>query len=93
MTIACCIADDLTVAVGSTTTEVRTNATQADDFYNTLTLVIINAAGVVARRVDDYANTNGAFTVETLPFTPSSGDRALVLSILGHEDDNASIFV
>jgi hypothetical protein len=74
------IAADLTTAAGSSSTEVRTGATQADNFYNELVLLVRNAAGVVARRITDYALTDGAFTVDpALPFTPSPGDRVIVL--------------
>jgi len=81
--ISALIADTLTVASGSTSTVIRTSATQADDFYNNLVFVVINTAGVVARGIDDYDNTNGAFTVDpALPFTPASGDTAFVLNSL-----------
>ena len=75
------IANDLTVAVGSSTTEVRTGATQATGFYDEMVLVVINSAGAVARSISAYNNTNGAFTVATLPFTPSSGDRVIVIAL------------
>jgi hypothetical protein len=70
----------LEVAATSTTTLVKTDADEADDFYNGLTLVVIDTAGeAVARAIDDYANTDGAFTVETLPFTPDALDVAYVV--------------
>lgn len=62
------------VAAGSTTTEIRTGLTQADDFFENMQVVIQNAAGTVVRNVDAYSNTNGAITVSTLPFTPAVGD-------------------
>ena len=71
---------DLVVAAGSSSIEVRTGATEADDFYNEAVLVVVNVAGVAARRVADYVNTNGAFTLDNaLPFTPATSDRAIVL--------------
>ena len=78
--VAAVIADELIAAAGSTTTEIRTNATQANDFYNDMVVVVVNAAGVVARQVTDYAQTNGAFTVSTLPFTPAATDPVYVLN-------------
>jgi len=78
------IGADLTAAAGSTTTEIRTGAAQADDFYNGMTLVVVNSAGVVAREIQDYALINGAFTVTPpLPFTPTTGDRVVILNIDG----------
>lgn len=75
------VAADLIVGSGSTTTEVRTDATQADNFYDNMMLVVVNSAGTIARTIDSYSNTNGAFTlVNALPFTPSSGDRAVVIA-------------
>ena len=75
------IAADILAIAGGSTTEVRTDATEADDFYNEMQLVVLNAAGAVSRRVTDYANTNGAFTVDpALPFTPALNDRVIVLA-------------
>ncbi len=74
------IAAQLTAASGSTTTEVRTGATQANGFYDELVLVIVNSAGVVARRILTYLNTNGAFTVNTLPFTPAISDPVIIVA-------------
>jgi len=77
---AAIIAADLVVAAGSTSTVVKTNATQATGFYDGLIIVAINAAGTVARSVTSYSNTDGAFTLDSaLPFTPSVSDRFIVL--------------
>lgn len=76
------IVDDLTAAVGCSTTEIRTGATQADGFYNDLVIIVWNAAGVVARRITGYLLANGTFTVPALPFIPSAGDRIIVLGRL-----------
>lgn len=74
------IAASPVVAAGSTTTNVRTNATQATGFFDGMTLVVVNAAGVVARQITAYNNTNGAFTVTALPFTPAASDQAFVIA-------------
>lgn len=69
-----------TAATGSTSTIVRSNASQATSFFNGMVLLIINSAGVAARRILSYSNTNGAFTLDSaLPFTPSNGDQMYVL--------------
>lgn len=74
------VALDTTAASGSTSTVVRSAATQADGFFDGATLLVINAAGVATRRITSYANTNGAFTLASaLPFTPSASDRCIVL--------------
>lgn len=70
----------LSAAVGSTSTNIRTAATQPDDFYNDQLLIVINSAGASARQITDYSNTNGQFTVSpALPFTPSVSDTVLVI--------------
>jgi len=46
-------------------------------------VVIINAAGTVTRNIDDFANTNGAITVATLPFTPALDDPVYILRRTG----------
>jgi hypothetical protein len=69
-----------TAAAGSTATEVRTGLTQADDFFNNMMVIVKNAAGTVARRINDFANTNGAISVNALPFTPTVGDDVIILS-------------
>jgi hypothetical protein len=78
------IAAVLTAAPGSTTSLVLTNATQANDFYTGLVLVVRSASGTVARRISGYSTTDGAFTLDpVLPFAPSSGDQVVVLGQLG----------
>ncbi len=74
------IAAQLAATAGSSTTEVRTGATQANGFYDEMVLVVVNSAGVAARRITGYLNTNGAFTVDTLPFTPAVSDPVVVLA-------------
>ena len=73
------VAVESTAAAGSTSTEIRTGLTQADDFFNDMQVVVVNAAGTVVRNITDYANTNGAITVDTLPFTPTPGDPVIIL--------------
>lgn len=77
------VAAESTVVAGSTATNIRTGLTQADDFFNSMQLVVINMAGVVVRNVNDYANANGEFTVDILPFTPAPGDVVIVLARTG----------
>lgn len=74
------IASNLLATAGSTPTEVRTNATQSDDFFVGMIIGIANTAGTAARVIRGYANTNGAFTVDALPFTPSVNDRVSILT-------------
>jgi len=77
------VAAETAAVAGSSATEVRTGLTQADDFFNNMQVVVIGAAGIAARNVDDYANLNGAITVSALPFVPAPGDVVLVLSRTG----------
>lgn len=72
------------VTTGSTTTEIHTDLTESDDFYNNMQVVLFSSsAGVVVRNIDDYAQTNGAITVKELPFTPAEDDEILILSRTG----------
>jgi hypothetical protein len=73
------IAERTTAAVGSTVTEIRTPLTQADDFFNDMQVIVINAAGVAARTINDFANANGAITVTTLPFIPALNDPVIIV--------------
>ena len=71
---------EFTVAASSSTTEVRSNRGEANDFWNGS--VIAFTSGTlkgIARQVSDFANSNGAFTVETLPGTPAENDRAIII--------------
>lgn len=69
----------LVVAAGSTSTVVKTDATEADDFWNGHPLTIANASGSVTRLILSYSNTEGAFTVaEAYPFTPAASDVATI---------------
>lgn len=71
---------DFTVGASSSTTEVRTDLTQANDFWNKGFIVFTTGTyRGVSRYVEDFANTNGAFTVAALPGAPSSGDKGLVI--------------
>jgi len=84
------VAAETAAAAGSSPTEIRTGLTQADDFFNNMQVVVINAAGIAVRNVDDYANLNGAITVTALPFTPALGDVVLVLARTGSVPVNTS---
>lgn len=77
------IAEETTAAAGSTTTEIRTGLTEADGFYNNMQVVVINADGVVSRNVDDFTQTDGILEVLELPFTPSVGDKVIILARTG----------
>jgi hypothetical protein len=77
------VAVETTAVAGSSPTEIRTGLTEADDFYNNMQVVVINAAGVAARNVDDFANINGAITVTALPFTPAATDPVIILARTG----------
>jgi hypothetical protein len=75
------VSEKLVAAAGGSTTEVRTDSTKADGFYNGAQLVVVNAAGVAVREITSYANTNGAFSVgPELPFTPAASDDVFVLA-------------
>jgi hypothetical protein len=63
---------------------VETDATQADGFYDGLTVVVRNASGNVSRRIASYVQTDGVFYFDDdLPFTPAAGDEVIVLGVLG----------
>ena len=82
------VLDEFVVAGGSTAGEVRTNATEADGFFDDAQIIVISVSpGSPAlevravRDVNAYLNTNGAFTPdEPLPFTPAAGDRCIVVA-------------
>lgn len=79
-------------ATGGDADTIETNATKADGFYDGLVVVVRNAAGNVARRIKSYVQTDGAFEVPDLPFTPAAGDDVIVLGALGEvacADDTA----
>ena len=70
-------------------TTVQTNATQTDDFFggaaqgDNMLLLVVNAAGSAVRRITDYAQANGEFTVDpAFPFTPADSDPVVVLNLL-----------
>jgi hypothetical protein len=77
------IAAEAAAVVGSTSTVVLTGLTQADDFFNNMQVVVVNAAGIAVRNIDDFANASGAITVGALPFTPAVGDVVLILAKTG----------
>lgn len=70
-----------TASAGSTSTVVNSTATQPDAFYAGMVLVCVHSSGTAARRIASYANTSGAFTLDTaLPFTPSAADQLYVIA-------------
>lgn len=73
------IATRTTAIAGSSPTEIRTNLTEANGFWDNLQVVVINAAGVSARTINSYAQVNGALTVSTLPFTPALNDPVIII--------------
>ncbi|NIQ78486.1 MAG: hypothetical protein GTN93_10410, partial [Anaerolineae bacterium] len=74
------IAESFTAASGSTSSEVRTGATQATGFFDGMLILVENTNGSAARRVSEYNNTNGAFFLdEALPFTPAISDPVIVI--------------
>jgi hypothetical protein len=77
------IAARLTVGAGASATLVPTDATQADGFYNGMTVMVRSVSGNVVRRIQLFANASGEFTLPELPFVPSPGDDFIVLGILG----------
>lgn len=88
------IAIETTVQAGSTATEVRTALTQADDFFNNMIMVVKEPGGTaIARNVDVYRQTNGAFTTfRPLPFTPTVGQKVFILNRTGSlRDDNSPV--
>lgn len=74
---------EFTVGASSTTTSVRSNRTEANDFW--INAVIAFTTGTyrgLGRKVSAYANTNGAFTVSALPGAPASGDRGIIVGVI-----------
>lgn len=95
-TSTCVIAATAVVGAGSTTTEVRTNLTQANGFWNNMVMVVENTGGTgerVARNIDQYLNANGALTTHVgLPWTPQAGDNVSILARTGSlRDDNSPV--
>jgi len=69
---------------GSTRGVLLTNAVAADDFYNGLQIIVCSDEGSVARRIVDYAMTDGTITLnEDLPFDMDDGDQVIILGRLG----------
>lgn len=79
------------VITGSTTTSIRTDLTQPDNFYNGMLVEVQNAAGTVTRRIDQYFQANGEIqVVEPLPFTPAEDDPIRVLTVFSGFDGRAA---
>jgi hypothetical protein len=86
------IAETATVIAGSTLTEVRTDLTQADDYWTNMQMIVENTGGTgerAARNIDQYLNANGALsTFEGLPWVPQVGDNVYIVARTGSLRDN-----
>jgi len=72
-----------TVASGSTTTEIRTNLTEASGFWDDQVIVFTSGTYInKAKRIVSYNNTNGACTVSALPGAPSVSDTFFILGVI-----------
>lgn len=73
------------VSTGATSTVVLTTITGfGDDFFNDMQVVIFALGGRgVARNVNDYVSSTGAFHVGALPFTPFAGTVVQVVRRTG----------
>jgi hypothetical protein len=69
-----------TVQTGSTSTVVRTTRAEASGYHDNATIVVGNSGVSAVRRIKSYAQTNGAFTVDALPFTPSVGQTVWIIA-------------
>jgi len=74
-----------TIASGGSSTELRTNRTEADKYWTDASggaVLFIRPTTPTAapffRSVSAYANANGAFTVDTMPVTPTAGDGIIL---------------
>ena len=66
------------VASGSTTTLIKTNRIESDNFWNDQAIVFTSGSlHGVTRRVINYSNTDGTFTVNVLPAAPSASDTII----------------
>jgi hypothetical protein len=74
------IAVRTTAVVGSTATDIRTGLTQADNFFNDMQVVVVNAAGVAARTITDFTQVNGVIKVSALPFVPAAGNPVVIIA-------------
>jgi hypothetical protein len=69
------------VAGTHTTTQIETDLTEANDYWNGMLAIVVDAGGAqVARRISDFANVNGTITLGTaLPFTPADNDVVYII--------------
>jgi hypothetical protein len=69
------------VAAGSSTIEVRTDLTQADNFWDGATMMFTSGPlQNVVRLIESYDQTNGAFTLdEALPSVPQAAVTGIIL--------------
>ena len=74
------ILGSFTIAVGSTSMSLNTDATQPDAFFDGAMAVVVHATGVASGLITFYQNTSGNFALESaLPFTPTAGDKVHVV--------------
>jgi hypothetical protein len=72
----------LTIA-GSTSSQIKTDAVGADDFWNGHYLLVHDSAlGSGGGRITDFVDVDGVFTITpALPFTPGTGMRCYVIAV------------
>lgn len=81
--MAALVLSEFTVGTGSTTSNIRTNATDADQYWDQMTIVVCYAATGrrIARRVTNYTLLNGNFDCDVaLPGIPQNGDIVYLLA-------------
>lgn len=70
-----------TVIAGSTSGSIRTNLTNADGYFDGMTMHIVDGIDSITREVDAYLNINGTFILaKDAPFTPNVGAQVYVIS-------------
>jgi hypothetical protein len=75
------VAADTRAETGSTSTVIKTDLQQVDEFFDGMQVMVCNVAGTATRTISDYAQSNGEITVDTaLPFTPADKDQVYIIS-------------
>lgn len=71
-----------TVAAGGNALTVRSDAIEADGYFDRMLVIVESGSERMARRVRSYSQTDGAFTLESaLPFVPAAGDTITVIGV------------